>query len=280
MKEENVSPVWIAPLIKRELDPVKQRVLKKDRDFVCVIDGEEGVGKSVLAQQLASYCDPNFNINNIVFTADDFMKVIKDPATKKGSAIVLDEAFSASSSRASLSEVNKAMIGVATEMRQKNLFVFMVLPTFFDLDKYFAVWRCRTLFHLYFDKDDNRRYIVFPKEHKKTLYLSGKKMYNYSKPKSPYPPFAFPNKYMVDETEYRKKKADAFKKRKVSLRAQGWLNQRNSYIRFCLTHMKQLGLENYQQIADVPRRYGFESVNNDSVCVIARELSEEMDIKQ
>jgi hypothetical protein len=64
-------------------------------------------------------------------------------------AIVLDEAFMAASSRSVLSEVNKAMMGLATEMRQKNLFVIMCLPTFFDLDKYFAIWRSRMLLHMY-----------------------------------------------------------------------------------------------------------------------------------
>ena len=41
-------------------------------------------GKSVLAMQLASYLDPNFNLDQVVFNSDQFLKLIKDPKTKKG----------------------------------------------------------------------------------------------------------------------------------------------------------------------------------------------------
>ena len=122
------------PIVEDLLLEVQKRVLTKDRDWVVVIDGEEGVGKSVLAQQIASFLDPEFNLDKIVFHSDDFLKLIKDPKIKKGSCIVLDEAFNAANSRASLTEVNRAMMGVATEMRQKNLFVIMCIPSFFDLE--------------------------------------------------------------------------------------------------------------------------------------------------
>ena len=243
---------FIPPIVKELLSPVKKRVLTKDRDFVMVVDGEEGAGKSVLAQQLAKYFDPTFNLNRIVFTSDDFLRIIKDPRTKKGQAVVLDEAFSAANSRASLTEVNRAMIGVATEMRQKNLFVILCIPSFFDLDKYFALWRCRTLVHVYFTPEEHRRYIIFPKDHKKLLYLTGKKLYSYKKPYSPYPPFSFPHHYVVDETEYRLKKANAFKKRTVSNQARKWLGQRDAYLRYISDTLSVA----QDDIAKIPSNYG------------------------
>jgi hypothetical protein len=218
------------PIIRIELLKVRERVLNKDRDFVAAYDGEEGVGKSVLAQQHALILDPNFTIDNIVFTSDAFIKKIKDPKTKKGTCIVLDEAFSAANSRGALTEVNRSMIGLATEMRQKNLFILLVLPSFFDLDRYFALWRCRALFHLYFTPEEDRHYIVFNKESKKLLYLLGKKFYDYNKPKAPFPPAKFFNQYVVNEEEYRFKKSEAFRKRTVSGAAKRWLDQRNACV--------------------------------------------------
>lgn len=261
--------LWIAPIVAKELDKVKVRVLKKDRDFVAVIDGEEGVGKSVLAQQIAAYLDPEFNIDKIVFNSDEFLKLIKDSKTKKGSCIILDEAFSAANNRASLTEVNRAMIGVATEMRQKNLFILMVLPSFFDLDKYFALWRCRALFHVYFTDLDDRNYIIFPKNEKKMLYLTGKKTYNYSKPSSPFPPFTFPETYTVDEQEYREKKSNAFKKRTVSNQARNWLMQRNAYIKYILTTM---GIAQ-DDVAKIPANYGVKTIGQQAISTIVRELN-------
>lgn len=261
--------LWIAPIVKEELDKVKRRVLKNDRDWVTVIDGEEGVGKSVLAQQIAAYLDPNFSIDRIVFNSDDFLKIIKNPKTEKGACILLDEAFAAANNRASLTEVNRAMIGVATEMRQKNLFVLMVLPSFFDLDKYFALWRCRALFHVYFTPNEDRNYVIFPKDSKKMLYLTGKKTYAYGKPRSPYPPFTFPNHYTVNEHDYRTKKSEAFSKRTVSNQARNWLLQRNAYIKFILTTM---GLSQ-DDVAKVPRNYGVTTVGQQAISRISQEVN-------
>lgn len=269
-KVNTIVDYFIAPIFAAELDKVKHRVLTKDRDWIAVVDGEEGVGKSVLAQQIARYLDPDFTIDKIVFNSQDFLKIIKDPATKKGSCIVLDEAFNAANNRASLSEVNRSMIGVATEMRQKNLFVLFVIPSFFDLDKYFALWRCRALVHVFFDDKEDRHYIIFPKDFKKYLYLAGKKTYNYSKPKSPFPAFKFPNHYTVDEDNYREKKADAFKKRVVSFRAQQWLAQRNAYIKFIL---KNMGL-NQTDVSKIPNQYGAPVISSMQISRIVKEMLE------
>lgn len=222
--------LFIDDIMKPQLDSIKDKVCNKDRDFVLVIDGEEGCGKSVLAMQFAKYFDPNLTMENITFDADQFMERLRN--AEKNSCIVLDEAFNAANSRAAMTEVNRSMIGVATEMRQRNLFIIMVLPTFFDLDKYFALWRCRALIHVYYNKTGDRgNYIIFPKSAKKYLYLTGRKQYNYSKPKSPYPPCRFFNYYPLDEEEYRKKKASAFKKRKVTRQEKRWIAQRNILVR-------------------------------------------------
>lgn len=252
----------VDPILAKELDIIKHRVLTKDRDWVVGIDGEEGVGKSIFGQQVARYLDDNFNIDNICFTADELIARIKDPNIKKGSAIILDEAFAAANARAAMTEVNRSLIGVATEMRQKNLFILIILPSFFDLDRYFALWRCRSLFHLYFTENEDRRYIIFPKEQKKYLYLYGKKTYNYSKPRSPYPPMVFPHLYVVDEAAYRLKKANAFNKRKVSNQAKKWLGQRDAYI-------KELSYRNkvsQEELASIPQKYGAEPLSQRGIC--------------
>lgn len=259
---------YIDPISRNNLDEVRYRVLEKDFDFVTVIDGREGSGKSVLAQQLASYVDPNFCLDNIVFTSTDFIAKIKDPKTKKGSCIILDEAFNAINSRASMSEVNKSMGAIATEMRQKNLFIFIVLPSFFDLDKQFAIHRASSLIHVYLkDNVDRGQYLIFPRSKKLYLYLNGKKTYNYSKPKSPFPPCRFSNHYTVDEEEYRKKKSLAFTKRTVSNQAKNWLNQRNAYIKFIY---KSLGISQ-DEIAKIPRNYGVIAVGQQQISFALRE---------
>lgn len=210
-----INGVTIDNVTAKHIPIFVNQVLKKDRDKHLLVDGREGSGKSMLAMQLAKAMDPNFNIDKIAFNADQFEKLVKDPKRKKGDCILLDEAFSSASARSSLSHINKAMITVATEMRQLNLFVIIVLPSFFDLDRYFAIWRCDTLFHVYFNKKGERgQYIIFPFRKKLKLYMKGKKMYNYNVVKSPYPACSFTKQWVVDEQQYRLRKAQAFRERK------------------------------------------------------------------
>ncbi|MDI6738560.1 MAG: hypothetical protein QME12_08695 [Nanoarchaeota archaeon] len=258
-------------MIKKELLSIRERVTEKDRDFVAVYDGEEGVGKSVLAFQHAVIADPDFSIENVVFTSDRFIEKIRDPKTKKGTCIVLDEAFNAANARASLTEVNRAMIALATEMRQKNLIVFLVLPTFFDLDKYFALWRTRVLIHVYFTPQEERRYIVFDRQAKKLLYLAGKKKYDYSYPKASFPPCNFYNQYTIPETDYRKKKAEAFKSRTVSNQARNWLLQRNALTKYLI---RDLGYT-HELVNDTLKQFNAHPLSPAQLTFISKELTRE-----
>lgn len=270
---EQVELAWIDPIIKEQLDKIRHRVLHRDMDYVACFDGDEGSGKSVLAMQICKYLDPQFNVDRIVFNSDDFIRLIKDPKVEKGSAILLDEAYNAANSRATMSEVNRSMIAVATEMRQKNLFVFVVLPSFFDLDKTLAIHRTRALFHVYFGEDYQRgQYVVFTKDTKKELYLAGKKKYSYSYPRSPFPPLRFFEQYVIDEQGYRKKKAEAFKKRTVSNQAKKWLMQRNAYIKYIYT---SLGISQ-ADIGKIPTQYGCEMISNEGISFVLKEMQHDL----
>jgi len=97
-----------APIMVEEIKRIRNNVLNKDRDFVLVIDGEEGSGKSVLAQQIADQLDEKFTIENIVFNADQFIERLKK--APKHSCIVLDEAYNSANSRSALTEVNKSLV--------------------------------------------------------------------------------------------------------------------------------------------------------------------------
>lgn len=253
---------FIDPLVKNELDKIRSRVLNKDTDYVFVIDGEVGSGKSVLSMQFAKYLDPDFNINNVCFTANEFIKIIRDPNTKKGSAIIMDEAFSSSSARQALSNVNHAINSLAMEMRQRNLFVFFILPSYFDLDKIIALHRSRALFHVYFADGGDRRYLTFDMERKKTLYLKGKKTYSYKWPKAIFPPGRFNNYYTIDEQAYREKKAQAFEDRpKVNRNEQRWILQRDALVKLYLnaTH------KSFSDVSDDLKAMGVPGLEKSSI---------------
>jgi hypothetical protein len=163
-------------IIDKKIVPSLQQ---KDKDFFMVVDGSEGTGKSWLSLQIAKYVDSSFNLSRVVFTPDEFKDAIFK--AKKGQAVVYDEAFTGLSSRASLSMVNKILISLAMQMRQKNLFVIIVLPSFFLLDKYIALFRSRCLVHVYENKNVRGYFKIYNQKKKILLYLAGKATYSYSK---------------------------------------------------------------------------------------------------
>lgn len=184
-------------------DKVKKKK-GKDWDMVICVDGREGAGKSVLAQQMAYFLNPNFNLDNLCFNSLEFRKKIL--AANKFDAIIYDEAFSGLNARQSMGAINRSVVSMLTEIRQKNLFVFILVPSFFDLDKYVALWRSFALIHVYTGKNLKRGFFSFYNyKRKKKLYLLGKKLYQYNKE---IPNFRgeYPNQYTVNEKEYREKK--------------------------------------------------------------------------
>ncbi len=190
-------------------DKILPSLQKKDKDCVLVIDGAEGAGKSTLAFQMGKIIDPALDLSRVVFTPEDFRDAILH--AKKGQCIIYDEAFTGFSSRNSLSPVNRVLVSLAMQMRQKNLFILIVLPTIFLLDKYMAIFRTRALIHV-FESHGRRGYFSVYNSHKKRyLILMGQKTMTY-KIKGLYTRFKgrFYGKFVLGDAEVEKK----YRKRK------------------------------------------------------------------
>jgi len=190
--------------------------VEKDNDYWIVVDGKEGSGKSTLAAQIGYYLyhlftgENKFPLEQVCFTTLQFVKAID--AAKKYDVIIWDEAATASS-RNAMSLVNKTLNAVAAEVRQKNLFLIVVLPTFFELEKYVAVHRSRLLLHCIQTNEAERGiYTIYPYEKKKDMYLLGRKKYDYAATK-PIAVSTFTEALPFDREEYRARKAKAFKNR-------------------------------------------------------------------
>lgn len=207
---------------------VQKKVQKKDFDYLFCVDGEEGSGKSVFAMQIAKVLDPRFNVNKLAFTPKEFVQCITK--SSKYSCVIFDEAFTGLSSRSALSEINQLMISLMMEMRQRNLFVIIVMPSVFMLDKYVALHRARCLFHVYLNKEGRRGYWSFyPKNKLKDLFLKGKRTYSYWGAKAPrWGNFA--DTYTINEDEYRNKKHESLNYKKRITRAETYKAQRDTLL--------------------------------------------------
>jgi len=207
---------YISKKLIKKWDKLKDgRLQLKDEDRVYIVDGRERSGKSVFTFQQAKYIDPTFNIDRVCFSPDEFLQQIK--YAPEGAVIVFDEAFRGLSSKASQSKVNKKIVEAMMEMGQRNLVVFIVLPTIFLLELYAAVLRTNALFHVYKDRKNRRAFKIYNYNKKSWLYNYGKKRgFSYAMPKVR-PADRFYNKYAINEDEYRAKKLNSLHKIEASL---------------------------------------------------------------
>jgi energy-coupling factor transporter ATP-binding protein EcfA2 len=212
----DTNEVWsyhIEPKLIPYLNEVKKNIEKKDRDFVILVDGYEGSGKSTFAQQIGRYLD-------------EFKQSIIN--AKKGDCIIYDEAVMGLSSADSITRIGRLLKSMMMQMRQKNLFVIIIIPAFFELNKYAVLGRAKGLFHIY-EKSGKRGFFVgYNKEDMKKIYLMGRKSYSYCW--RSYFNGKFYGKFAIDEAAYRKKKEDALfgmdeeKEDEKSSRYQKWYN--------------------------------------------------------
>jgi len=134
----------IGTKIQKALDKSKERVIDRDKDFVGLVTGGEGNGKSSLAVEMARYVDQDFDVEkqvamsyeDVIRTADEL-----DP----GQALVIDEGIEMLLSRNHAKKKNKIILEWFREVRAKNLFFFICMPKFKEVDKPIRDDRAHTL---------------------------------------------------------------------------------------------------------------------------------------
>ena len=195
--------LYVADTIAENLQRSKVAVLTKGWDYVCIVSGLPGVGKSTFAQSIAKFFDSKFESCQICFTAKEFRE--KTALGKKGQAFILDESFADLNTSLSKDPEFIATINHLQLIRQKNLFLILVLPDFFSLSKNIAIFRANHLFVPYSEDYSHGDVAVFDREAKRELYIKGKQFLNYQA----YPPnfrCDYQKSWFVDEQDYLKRK--------------------------------------------------------------------------
>lgn len=251
--------------LKRKWDNLKGGRLKKyDEDRFYITDGHEGAGKSLFTIQQAAFIDPTILedegekiLPRICFSVEEFLDAVRNTRSTKTETkcVIFDEAFRGMSSKASLSKINKKLNEALMEVRQNNLVVFLVSPSFYLLEFYPAVLRSKALFHVVKSKGKTDRYVrIFNYRKKAKLYEIGvRKGWGY--PLRTKLKVRFFNVYPGGEDferRYRKKKRDSFKEEdKNEEKKHKWKIQRNNAIK--LLHKSG---KTYEQISKMMEEEG------------------------
>ena len=187
--------------LKANLDYIKTDVTRRNFDSIILVVGREGYGKSTIAMQMALYLDPTFTVDRVVFTAEQFMDAVR--AAKPYTSVVFDETMGFLSSRGAMSKFNRDLIKIMSEMRSKNLYVFLCIPSLFIMDWYPAEHRTTGMIYVY-----KRGFFgSYDYPTKKKCYVLGKKTRDYTVA----PNFIgrYTKAFPINKEVYEKKKQEA-----------------------------------------------------------------------
>jgi len=123
---------------------IHQRI-RENKNFIGIISGPTGSGKSWSSLSLGEQVDPDFNINRVVFSGGELMRLINSGTLKKGSAIVFEEAGIGMSSKSWQSVTNKLLNFLIQTFRHRNFILIFNTPYMDFVDA-----STRKLFHAEF----------------------------------------------------------------------------------------------------------------------------------
>lgn len=207
----------------KNIELLRNATLNQDFDCVVLVDGNEGAGKSVFGMQIAKALDKDRSIDidtQVCWYPEQVAEAIT--TLEKGKAIVWDEARRGLNRRRSTQEVNMEITDLLAECRQNNLFLVVIMPSFYDMDMNVAVWRSRLLIHVWYDWDvENRekplsrgKFRMYSERGKKRLYTdkNARQGYHYPFLKDECFDATFVNYYVVNEDDYRRRKKESEQK--------------------------------------------------------------------
>jgi adenylate kinase family enzyme len=211
---------------------------------IVIMDGDPGSGKTTLASQFCYYLtDGKFCLKDIVYDFPSFDTKLNN--AKVGDAILLDEAYDTLNKKKTMSQHNFQIIGKLQRTRIKRVFIFILLPNVYDLDKRFVT----TLPFMYIniqrkDLSRKRKYAMWRREEFRPLIALNDNIFIRPKKIKIYdtsPVISgerFRNWMPFDVNEYNKQKEEAYKnmykaenESKLNKYEQKYMTQRNKLIR-------------------------------------------------
>lgn len=123
------------------LDTVPRRLIANNRNWLAIICGPTGTGKSYTSLKLAEMLDPSFNIHRVVFSTEEFLDRFR--TCHAGEVIIFEESEELNSRRA-MKESNVQMGIILSMIRFTQISVIFNLPSIAMIDI-----NARRLMHTY-----------------------------------------------------------------------------------------------------------------------------------
>jgi len=146
----------IIDFLQEYVESVKSH-LKAKWDWVHVVDGMEGSGKSTFGLLIKAIYEGEWNLDRIIYDARELVENMEKLPRK--SCIMMDEIILTSYKRDASTAINKVLNKAFSIVRDRNLFFILILPSYFDLDKDL---RKRARYRTYcYGKGTQRGWVIF-----------------------------------------------------------------------------------------------------------------------
>lgn len=186
-KGQETAGAYINENLAKNLDVIAKKVVN-DMTFLGIISGHDmvGNGKTTLLTQVGTYLtwkinqlhgiDNTFTDKNLVFHGVDLEKISFE--LPQYSVIGLDEGDDLTTH--GMKELAQKLKRYFRKCRQLNQIILLILPSFFELPKFYALSRSHFLIDVFFQGEYDRGFFKFyGPSAKKNLYLKGKKEWDY-----------------------------------------------------------------------------------------------------
>ena len=130
------------PLIQQ----VQRRLWKKNKNWLGIITGQTGSGKSWSALSMAEKIDPDFDTSKVVLEPENFLKNVAERTWGQGDVVIFDEAGAGMSAKAHMTKKNRIIDQVLQTFRRQNIAVIFTVPSKSNVDK-----SVRRLLHTYIE---------------------------------------------------------------------------------------------------------------------------------
>lgn len=112
---------------------IRRKTFERDSETVIVMYGDVGCGKSLLAMRWAYVIDQTINLKRVCFDPEEFVEAV---TTSKKQVVIGDEAIGMFFSRQAMTGVNKDLIELMNQARQRNLVMIFCIPDLTLLDQF------------------------------------------------------------------------------------------------------------------------------------------------
>ena len=128
------------------IQSVQKRLWKQNKNWLSIITGQTGSGKSWSALSLAEKIDPSFDTSKVVLRPENFMEKVAEREWGQGDVVVFDEAGAGMSAKAHMTKKNRIIDQVLQTFRRQNIAVIFTVPSKSNVDK-----SVRRLLHTYIE---------------------------------------------------------------------------------------------------------------------------------